>query len=703
MGDRDRKNRWSRDDSEESRSIGPLRKVKNPRRRKAAEQSVKAWALTYLPNWFPLAVSPAHEDAAALLQSCTDEGGLGCLAISRGFGKTTWTLAAVLRAVLSGRRKYVVMICATDKLAEKAVKKLKAELESNDRIDEDYPEATQAVRALKRITRRAAGQVWEDGTPTLIEWTAGGLTLPTAKRGGLVAPSSGAIVHAVGITGAVRGLSATGPNGEIIRPDMVVLDDCQTRESAKSPTQTTDRESAVCDDVLGLAGPTTAIAAVQLLTPNYANDLAERFLDPQRHPEWQGRRTKMLAAMPAAMTLWEEYRDLRQEGQRQGDRGEAATEFYRQRRESMDAGAVVTWPERMKPGEVSGLQSAMNIWCDNPRGFRSEYQCEPESGSQGGTAKELAPADVSRRLSGLDRLAVPRECSLVTAGFDAGRGSLHWYAVVAWTDAFGGSIIDYGWWPRQPLRFFEAQKAPRKLRAEYPGLTDAQLVYQGLADLTGDVMGRAYRNEAGGELQITRAAVDSGYESDAVYQFVRASPHVSVLTPSKGIPRSRTARGVSEWAPRPGERKGHFWRLTKAESGRGQMVQFDPDAWKTVVYERMTVPVGGRTALTVYGRTPGEHEMLAEHLAAEYAEPMPVRGTVFDKWYARPDRNDNHLFDCVVLAAVAAGLAGLVPSANPDGTVTPKKPTAPPVPAAEAQARRRGPVNAGKGRRLEFA
>ena len=38
-----------------------------------------------------------------------------------------------------------------------------------------------------------------------------------------------------------------------------------------------------------------------------------------------------------------------------------ATEFYRQHREAMDAGAVVAWPERYNHDELSAIQHAMNL------------------------------------------------------------------------------------------------------------------------------------------------------------------------------------------------------------------------------------------------------------------------------------------------------------------------------------------------------
>jgi hypothetical protein len=69
-------------------------------------------------------------------------------------------------------------------------------------------------------------------------------------------PTSGAVVSASGLTGeGIRGSLLTLTTGEMVRPDLVLLDDPQTHESAHSQTQNVTREQLVGADVLGMAGP----------------------------------------------------------------------------------------------------------------------------------------------------------------------------------------------------------------------------------------------------------------------------------------------------------------------------------------------------------------------------------------------------------------------------------------------------------------
>ena len=92
----------------------------------------------------------------------------------------------------------------------------------------------------------------------------------------------------------------------------------------------------------------------------YEGDLADRVLDRRKSPQWQGECTRLVNVWPTNERLWDEYRRIRDESLRQGNEGREATEFYRQHRAEMDAGAEVAWPERYNQDELSALQHAMN-------------------------------------------------------------------------------------------------------------------------------------------------------------------------------------------------------------------------------------------------------------------------------------------------------------------------------------------------------
>jgi hypothetical protein len=61
----------------------------------------------------------------------------------------------------------------------------------------------------------------------------------------------------------------------------------------------------------------------------------------------------------------------------------------------------------------------------------------------------------------------------------------------------------------------------------------------------------------------------------------------------------------------------------------------------------------------------GEHELLFEHLTAEYPVRTEARGRVVDEW--KMAGRDNHWLDCLVGAAVSASIAGVQPVATEAG------------------------------------
>lgn len=676
--------------------------IVDPDRRALCEFDLDLFEITYFSSRFPLKGADVHRDVSGRIQASVldkeSDDNLFALGFMRGGGKTTKAEVAVIWMTVYGHRRFALLVQATQPLAARSLKKIRQELESNELLAEDFPEVCTPIRALERIHNRAKGQTTNGGESTNIEITAEGIVLPTVPG----SSCSGSAIHVVGITGAVKGLSML-IDGEIVRPDFILLDDCQTRESAKSPPQTAERESIIMDDILNLAGPGRSIAAVFLCTPMYVNDLAERFLDKERHPEWKSQRTPMLISMPKNLKLWDEYGDLRRAGLRD-DRGTGdADAFYAANRTEMDAGAVSSWPDRLSAGPVtasSAIELAMVLYYQNPRGFRNEYQCQPAQDELAAGSKELNPAALSARCNGVERFMVPSESTRLTAFIDPGL-NVHWYCVVAWSESYGGSIVDYGCWPRQNRSFFMADDARPTLGTEYGNLTPSQLVFAGLEDLSKEILGRKYFRQGGGEVYIERCLVDSGYETKSVYQWIRQSAYAVILHASKGFARTTTSHGISEWKPRPGERTGYHWRLTMGEESRVRCVQFDPDMWKSFLFGALTTPPGGQNGIYLFGKSASDHEMIGHHLAAEYSTPATIRGKTFDKWTVRPERPDNHLLDCLVGAAVAVNVQGLQWQAGAlQGQVSPIVPKRQTIKLSDIQSARRDstPTSGGKAR-----
>lgn len=680
---REREAARRREQSSETREIGPLPKVAKPKRKAKCCKSLRLFCETYLHSRFWMGWSTDHLKVIAKLEAAILRGGLFALAMPRGSGKTSLAEAAALWAILYGHRRFVVLIGATDDAACEMLDSIKIAVEAMDELGDDFPEACHPIRRMEGINNRAAGQTL-NGERTRVAWTAKEANFPTVAG----SKCSGAVIRVTGITGRVRGMKAATADGKTIRPDFAIADDPQTDDSAVSLPEITKREKKLRGAVKGLAGPGKTIAMVVPCTVIASRDLSDRILDRDRNPQFQGERMKMIYSFPSNMDRWEEYADLRKEWYNADKVGDGHNAYYRVHRKEMDAGAVVAWPDRFDPeAEVSGIQAAMNLFIDNRREFLAEYQNEPQDDDRVAGAKRIEAEGVVKRLSGLDRFAVPRESSRITAFIDVG-GELLWYGVVAWDARFGGSLIDYGEFPRQNRRVFAATDVTRSsLSAKFSGVSESERVYAGLTELVAAIAGREHHREGTGEaMRAERILVDAGWQSSTVYKFCRQSAYSAILYPSKGIGRTATARGVSEWKPKPGERSGYHWRLTMSETGSGRMVQFDPDAWKTFLHERMVCGMGGAGAFTLYGKDSSEHEQLAAHLAAEYAEPVTLRGATFDKWLMLPGQTDNHLLDVLVGCCVAASVQGLAWS--PGGATSVPDAPRPKIKLSEVYARK---------------
>src|SRR5262249_51923228 len=201
---------------------------------------------------------------------------------------------------------------------------IKMELDGNDLLLEDFPEAVYPIQRLDGIANRANGQLYK-GQRTHIGWTAREIVLPSMPN----SSASGAIIKVAGITGRVRGMKYKRADGQTVRPSLVVLDDPQTDESARSLSQCANRESVLAGAVLGLAGPGKKISGIMPCTVIRPSDMADNILDRDKHPEWNGARTKMVYAFPADEALWRRYGEMRADSLRQGRAGEEAPTLYR--------------------------------------------------------------------------------------------------------------------------------------------------------------------------------------------------------------------------------------------------------------------------------------------------------------------------------------------------------------------------------------
>ncbi len=648
--------------SRSGRDIGPIPPVKDAKRRAAAEKSFRKFCESYFPERFTLAWSDDHLKIIARIQNAVVHGGLSAFAMPRGSGKTSlcevaciWALVAAIDLTGGPARRFVCLIGASAEAAAENLQSIKTEFEANDLLSEDFPEVCFPIQQTEGRANLCAGQHIQ-GERTHITFGKRVLVLPTVAK----SKASGGILRVAGITGRMRGMKFTRADGKSVRPDLVVVDDPQTDASAKSETMCAQREKLLAGAVLGLAGPGQQIAGFMPCTVIRRGDMADNILDRKLHPAWQGERTKLVYAFPTNEKLWDEYAELRAKSLANDGNGAEATKFYKTNRKAMDAGAVVAWPARYRPGELSALQYAMNLRIDDSAAFEAEYQNQPLADASE-DSEFLNARQIAAKISGVGRAVAPQFATRLTFYIDVQHRLLYW-SMGAWSDDFTGQVIEYGTWPEQTRSHFAYRGVKKTLQSMYPGDLHAA-VRAGLADLTEQLLvKRVYSNEAGAELPVEKGLIDAadGQVTDAVFDFCRTSPHRARLMPAIGKGIDASSVPMHAYKVKQGERLGFHWMLQPVPKRGFRQLIIDSNFWKSFVHQRLALPLGNKGALSLFGGKGTDHRLFSEHLTAETRERLKNERSQrsVDVWRLKPAKPDNHWFDCVAGTAVAASLCG---------------------------------------------
>lgn len=687
--------------------IGPIPAVVNWERRNACRTDLPLFLKTYLAYAFHKPFCPDHYAALGKAQEAVLRGGLFAQAAPRADGKSERTKGTATWASLYGHRRFTLMIGATADAALELLDGVRFHFESAGSIVrdedgdyigfepglfpllfEDFPEIVFPILSLDGQANKQKGQRCGERR-TLIHWGGKYITLPTVPPGNWIdgktigiAPGAGVRLSTTGITGRIRGFNI---NGE--RPSLVLPDDVQTDETANSPAGNAKIERILAGAVIGLAGPGKKIAGIMPCTVIARGDAIDNILSHEKHPEWDSSRTKMLYAFPKRLERspdkpdepsWEEYRDIRYgynpngiDGEKQRA-AEEATLYYLRHAVLLQEGAAVAWSERFAEDELDALQCAMNFYFQDKRAFFAEYQNEPLPDDVG-DLKELTADEIAGKLSQVPRGIVPLDTDTLTAFIDV-QGNVLFYCVCAWRSNFTGYVIDYGTYPKQARPYFtKADISPTLAHVTGKPGEEAQ-IYAGLETLTQSLLGTDWKREhvdgEGAVAKIDRILVDSGYQTEVVYQFCRRSLYAPLITPSKGEYIGEAKRTINKAKPKQGDKPGLEWILHHARENRGvRLLRFNTNYWKTFVMERLAVPLFGKDkesrlagCLSLFGRDAGVHRLFADHLTSErrrrVKEDKPD-AKEFVEWRLKSSNLNNDFFDALVGCTVAAAMQGV--------------------------------------------
>lgn len=639
--------------------IGELPPVVNPQRRNDCGESFRLFCETYFPFRFFNAWSDSHLSVISKIETVTTEGGSFAVGMPRASGKSTLAECGTLWALLYGYRSYIAVIGAKKENAEDILDSIQNELFSNDLLLEDFPEVCHPIRLINQNVKRGKHQTYK-GENTYIVWTKSALKLPTIEG----SVSSGALVRVCGMTSAIRGLRRN-IEGRIERPDLIFLDDPQTSESAQSVMQTVKRWKMIHSDIKNLVGQNEKLACLCTLTVIEKDDLAERLLDHEQSPDWQGEKHKLMASMPENEELWEQYKKIRAESILAGEGIRRATKFYDTNRQAMDAGAIPCQPDRYVKvegdyQELSAIQNAMNLLYENGAvAFAAEFQNEPltfdpEADLVLPTLKEL-----TEQQNQLARYQIPDDATQLVSFIDVQGVGLLFYMVVAFNaDGMTGRIVDYGTYPEQSTTYFTKRQLSMTLEGVTHAKTESGQIIRGLETLTNQIISRTWKRTTKGSLPISRILIDEGYKAETVRKFISESQHKGLLMASKGIGVGVDNLPFSEHTPKPGEEYGYAWKTYANRTV--PTIHADINLWKVHIAEALRLDPEDKGSLSLWRDKPERHLLFGEHILAEY--PMLKENKKYGRscyeWFSKPGDPDNDLLDCVVGCCVAASERG---------------------------------------------
>ena len=334
-------------------TLSPANRAERERR----EADDILWVRSYWSAFSPDAFyepSEQQRQMAADFSAALQQGGDRAVAASRGEGKTTWATALTVKSIMQGVVDFAVILAANARNAADILETIDLALSDDPELARYYPEVCVPVGALEHTAQRAGKQLVSgnrhdtgepyEAAPSAFHWASNELVFPHVPG----SPSSGAIVVAQGLDSALRSLKKRNR-----RPRIVLIDNPDTDDTIHNPAQADKLLKKIDRGIAALGSQKRPVTRIALVTIASHVSVAAKLTDTTVYPSWRGRRFKFLLTPPTATDLWQQFVALCHAGWATGTEGEAAPpipiaahRLYLERRDAMDAGAVVSNPNR---------------------------------------------------------------------------------------------------------------------------------------------------------------------------------------------------------------------------------------------------------------------------------------------------------------------------------------------------------------------
>lgn len=256
-----------------------------------------------------------HKELSNLLMEMTSKRGTKvAIAAPRDSAKSTIvSLEYVIYCICYRLEGYIVIISNSREQAVGFLRDVKHELESNEHLLQDFPEACD--RQVK---------------PKPSPWKETEIITPNKVK-----------ITALGTDQEIRGRRNTKD-----RPTLIILDDIETSEPIQNPENISKLEDWLTKSVLKAGTNITNI--VYIGTIHHYDSLLAKFTGDTEYPGWEKRIYRSIISEPERIDLWDQWRRIfnRKELYEGKDGKEAAIRLFNANKKAMLKGAKVLWPAR---------------------------------------------------------------------------------------------------------------------------------------------------------------------------------------------------------------------------------------------------------------------------------------------------------------------------------------------------------------------
>lgn len=301
-----------------------------------ASKDLEYFGRTYFPHYISSSSSALHQYICERFTSMifkSNETGLGdkeADAAPRGNAKSTWTtFVFAIWCAAYKYRSFTLIVSETISQAVDFISFIQAELESNERLAQDFPKLC------------GQGPVWRADT---------------------IITNNGVKLRGVGAGQKLRGMRHGSK-----RPDLVICDDLENDEAVESVDQRKKLEKWFFKALMKI-GQRNSVYIVIGTILHYDGLLANLL----KKPGWKGKKFKAILKYSSSK-LWEKWETIFANISIGKEEAEAAAdEFFNAHRDEMLVGTEVLWPE------VEDYYYLMKMKVsDGPSYFDSEKQNEP--------------------------------------------------------------------------------------------------------------------------------------------------------------------------------------------------------------------------------------------------------------------------------------------------------------------------------------